>query len=95
MTSHSRVVGTALLVAAFWMLSEADGFAVGLSPVQQCGIFIHKVYNVCLSTPTAVPDPRTKAQFCTGGLGAGLAKCSALYGKGMRPTMMKPAMKRH
>src|SRR3984885_13558085 len=80
MTSHPRVVGSALLVAAIWFLSSAQALAVGLSPVQQCDAFVTKLYKVCVSTPTAVPDPVRKAVFCQDGLRAGIARCAAVYG---------------
>ena len=81
MTSHTRVVGSALLITAIWFLSGASAFAVTLSPVQQCDAFVTKLYKVCVSTPTAVPDPMRKAVFCQDGLRAGVARCAAVYGK--------------
>ena len=81
MTSHPRVVGSALLVAAIWFLSSAQALAViVLPPVQQCDAFVTKLYKVCVSTPTAVPDPVRKAVFCQDGLRAGIARCAAVYG---------------
>jgi hypothetical protein len=80
MTSHPRVVGSALLVAAVWFLSSAQAFAVMMSPVQQCDAFVTKLYKVCATTPTAVPDPMRKAVFCQDGLRAGIARCAAVYG---------------
>jgi hypothetical protein len=81
MTSHPRVVGGSLLVAAIWFLSSAQVLALGLSPVQQCDAFVTKLYKVCVSTPTVYPDPIRKAVFCKDGLGAGIARCAAVYGK--------------
>jgi hypothetical protein len=81
MTSHPRVVGSALLVAAICFLSSAQALAViVLPPVQQCDAFVTKLYKVCVSTPTAVPDPMRKAVFCQDGLRAGIARCAAVYG---------------
>jgi hypothetical protein len=81
MTSHPRVVGSALLIAAFWFISGAQALAVGLSPVQQSDAFVTKLYKVCVSTPAVYPDSVRKAVFCQDGLRAGIARCAAVYGK--------------
>jgi hypothetical protein len=104
MITHPRIVRGAVLAAAVCFLSGAQALAAMPSPVLACNSFVRQLSSVCLRTPAAFPAS-VKTQFCTDGLGAGLARCASVFGKRMPPmmpkaatpkaTMPKAAMKKH